>query len=339
MKLRKSAAVILALLVGYSCATVVTNTEFQLPYIQANRDTFESGINLYLNRYDYSADTLLPKTGDLLDELEDLGITSLSLVWPIYMDDISSTRIYEGAKTPSKEEIRQVVLEAHNRGFEVTLRPTIDEESFGYPDWRGTIRPSNIAGWFQSYTSLIYDYALLAEVTDVHRLSVGVELTSLENQTGHWVTLTSMVRGVYSGELIYASNRGISETFDWSLVDIIGVDAFFESVVPDDASLEEHTTYLTRNWATSLIPYEDKPVVISEAGVISRAGAFRAPWQWTSSAPIDQEAQIRYLAAFCRAFSPYVEGIHWWKATLNPVTPGGFEIIGLQNQSVLTCIP
>lgn len=295
---------------------------------------FQKGIAVVIYGNDREFET---KTEKLLDHLASLGINSISLVFPFFQDNWTSSKVWVDEElTPSEERLRLFIRESQRRGFTVMLRPILDEASL-IPDgeWRGSIKPQDKDAWFESYTNLILGYAKLAEEEKVEILNIGTELTSLEDETNKWLNLLKAVRAVYPGQVTYSSNWGISYNVGfWDKLDFISVDAFFKLDVPEQTTVEE----LVAAWQPWIKQMEaarapfNKPIVFTELGTRSQRGSQRRPWLWDQGTPIDLETQRIYYAAACQASLKLVNGIYWWFTGLNlppePTQDPGFNPLG-----------
>lgn len=280
-----------------------------------------AGVNVLFYGNDPGFNEKLPS---LLDRMENLGATSLALVFPFKQSDEFACDVAAYADTLSDDNIRTFVKEAHERHMAVMIRPLMDESSLknkSAAEWRGTIRPRDINCWFANYKLLTMHYAGLAAETNAEILSIGVEFNSLvgNDYYAYWRDLITSVRSVYSGKLIYSHNQDKSLTVSfWDDVDIIGIGSFFELDVPKFATQQElvaawkqHVSYLENLAAT----YK-KPVMLTEVGVRSEVGAFRVPHVWNHETGIDLIAQKAYYQATCEATMPVVSGYYFWHVGL-----------------------
>lgn len=285
-------------------------------------EAFQSGMNLYLTEEDYTASENFVWSSQLfLDSMEKVGVNTISVVWPIFTEGLRSNRVFAGTETPSEEALATFVAVAKARGFGVVLHPTLDERVLPLKEWRGTIRPLSVDAWFQSYTEIMHKYAIMAESVDVDLFVVGAELQSMERYSRHWQKLVADVRTVFSGQVTYASNREISETFPWEVVDLIGVDAFFALDVPVGSSVEEMTASLRLQQDELLDTARalGQPLVFTEIGTTSQRGSFLRTWVWNHRTLVDQEAQADYYAAVCNVWRRELDGLYWWVTHLHPI--------------------
>src|SRR3569623_396375 len=281
MKLKKLvrpllASGILACIASLACATPAlaswgwdTPKMVPAPYQPGG---FEAGMTLYVNTSDYADQAdLANKLRVLLDELVDDHVNALSLVWPIYTGDVTSSALFKGDGTPSDDDIAFITRTAMARGFIVTFRPIIDEHSLrdAQQDWRGTIRPASVPAWFAAYSTIMLQYADLAQSNGAHAFIVGAELNSMEKYSSHWRKLVAEVKKHFQGMLSYSANQGASRATPWKELDYVGIDAFFELTTPDQgATADDMYQSLTTwtKWAPRVVVPFGKPIFLSEVG-------------------------------------------------------------------------
>lgn len=319
-------------------------------YAQAQESAFANkGVNLYVHTYDYKDPYDLYEKLQAVDGyLRTLGVNSLSLVWPIFVDGVRGNKVYATERTPSLEDLQQMIQYLRFAGYHITLRPTIDEINITAEDpqeWRGTLRPRSVQAWFASYEALLGTYVDMAQLTGVEVFTIGVELSSLERHQTQWSNLIAAFRGRYSGELTYASNRGVSAHMPWHELDFISVDAFYELMVEHDASVADMVDAY-HGYQIEIEQAKEKykmPVVFAEIGTTSQRGSFRRPWQWNHRTPVDHAAQARFFTASCEVWRDSLVGLYWWKMRLvppeDPQTDRGFYFQGksLVEEAVTHC--
>ena len=279
---------------------------------------FQAGMTLVV--YANSPD-LGPGAAPLLDRLADLGVNSLSVAFPFYQRSWTSSTVEASTDTtPSPQNLAGLMRAARQRHFTLMLRPLIDEQSLiADGQWRGSLRPSSVRGWFESYAGMVLPYAALAQQERVEILCVGTELVSLEQHTQEWMDLIAKVRAVFDGLLTYCANwDSFARPTFWDALDFVGVDGFFPLNAPAQASVEEMLA-AWRPWAQRLEQFQrsvGKPIVLTEQGVTSQRGSHRQPWLWDQGTPIDLEGQGRYYRATCEALRGVVSGMYWWAVEL-----------------------
>ena len=295
-------------------------------------DSFQAGVAVVA----YGTDPgFAAKARTLLDHLAGLGANSVALMVPIFQDGWTASSVYADAQlTPTVDTVRTFIREAEARDFTVTLRPFLDERRLGAPHWRGDIRPGNRAAWFAGYTQLLLQYAHVGQDEHADIFSVGTEFNSLQPDSAAWRALVGSVRTVFKGSVTYSVNYNATAIGFASALDFISVDAFYPLAAPAGASTDQ----LIRAWQpwlgalAQIHQATGKPVVLSEVGVTSEVGSYRAPYVWHHLSGLSLQAQAAYYEASCAVLKAKVAGIYWWEYDLNPpASPGtdlGFDPFG-----------
>jgi len=259
---------------------------------------------------------------ETLQEMEDLGVDSVSLVVPKVQKDVRSTGFYDDPWiTPSDASLRLAAREAHRRGMRVFLFPIVYIENLAEGEWRGTLAPADWDGWFRSYEKMILHYARIAAEERVEYFSVGSELCSTEKFEERWRKVIRKVRRAYPGRITYSANWDHLEpvTFGGAL-DFLGMNAYYE-VGKDDSSDVDSMVARWREIQKGIRRWQaengGKPLVITEIGYPSRAGAGRDPWNYFGEGDPDPEEQRKCYEAFARAWKGerMLSGVYfyiWW---------------------------
>ncbi|MCJ7509663.1 MAG: hypothetical protein MUP14_02070 [Dehalococcoidia bacterium] len=294
-----------------------------------NPDSFQAGAAILLYRSDEGWEEDINRWYNYLAER---GVNAVCLNFPIFTDGATSNQVFASERTPSDQDLRFAISQAHRMGFTVFLRPLLDVGILtqGSPyDWRGTLRPSSIPTWFNNYGDLILHYARLAEEEKVETLSVGVELVSLAtSQPEEWRSLIAKVREVYAGQVTYSANWDeLSRVTFWGDVDVIAIDAYFYLDVSDTPSVEEMVSAWSRETDVGA-PLDiiqsahdtwGKPVILSEFGMAAEAGAEKRAWDWGGDSPATEQdltAQANYYrAGFIATDRPFIRGCYVWVVT------------------------
>ncbi|GEM_PF-2694030 len=264
-----------------------------------------------------------------LDRLQKLGVNSASFVFPIYQDNYRSNSVHPGDGTPTLDNMRRFIRSAKFHGMSVMLRPILDEGSIVADGrWRGSIEPDNRDAWFESYKSLIVDYAKMAESEYVEVLDIGSELVSLEGESDKWKDVIKSVREVFKGKITYSFNH---DSFDNSNstagsdyikdLDFIGMDAYYPLDLGKGASPEQVSAAFQYAFdrMSSLKKTYGVPVLIAEMGTIGHQ--FDRPWAWDGSGNNAQDIkdQAAYYAGFCMdrdRMKQSLSGVYFWTAYL-----------------------
>jgi len=278
-----------------------------------------NGLNLTAYTAEGYAD---PKVQDDLEKIKDLGSTAVTIVPTWYMKNSSANTIKpDAAKTPSDTSLESAIGFAKDIGLKVILKPHVDviDETF-----RGDIQPADRTKWFASYESFISHFADLATSTEADLFVVGTELKSVSGDTDPWKQVISTVDGKFSGELTYAANWDeVDQVQFWDSLDLIGVDAYYPLVSEGQKPTEDE---LVSAWQTpigSLQASSDrwgKPVLFTEIGYPTQAGAAAHPFEVRDGEPEDQAAQATaYRAAFAAlADVSWLRGMSWWDWRADP---------------------
>jgi hypothetical protein len=254
----------------------------------------------------------------MLSEIHRVGADHVSLVVSWRQRDVRSIAIAPHAEvTIPDDRLRRLIREAKRRRLKVFLFPILELEVRRPLEWRGTLAPRDVDGWWRSYQAFILHYARLAADEKVEILSIGSELATTEAWRERWFALIALVRRTYGGALLYSANWDHYEQVSfWSRLDYVGVTAYNELSRSNDAPEAE----LRESWRRvkdRLVAFAkkiDKPLVITEVGWTSQDGAAVHPWDYTSRAPVDLEEQRRCYAAFVAAWDgePALAGVFFW---------------------------
>ena len=257
-----------------------------------------------------------------LREIRNLGADSVSFIIPKVQKDVRSSVFYDDPLvTPSDESLRLATREAHRLGMRVFFIPIVYVEDLKEGEWRGTISPPDWDLWFRRYEKMILPYARLAAAEGVESFSVGSELCSTEGFKDRWRRIIRRIRRVYRGDLTYSANWDHLEpvSFEEDL-DFLGMNAYYE-IGRDSSSDVESMVVRWREIQGKIRAWRDtnggKPVVITEVGYPSRAGASIDPWNYYGDGAADEEEQRRCYEAFVRAWKDetILAGVYfylWW---------------------------
>jgi hypothetical protein len=301
--------VVAALLVTGVLALVALNDDSDTPVAPDRL----KGLNLTAYTAEGYAD---PRVREDLEKLEALGSNAVVLVPTWYMEKADSNEILPDAtKTPSDASLEQAIEWAGDQGLKVILKPHVDVADGTF---RGDIQPSDRTAWFDSYVEFISLYAGIAGRSGVDMFSVGTELKSMSADTGEWERVIESVRPVFTGDLVYAANWDeFSQIQFWDRLDLIGIDAYF----PLSAEGETPTAAtLAAAWKPNVDALEalsiqwGLPVLLTEIGYPTQAGATAHPWEVREGEPPDQAAQAQAYEAAFAAFEgkDWLDGILWW---------------------------
>lgn len=251
-----------------------------------------------------------------VQRIAELDSTAVTVVPTWYMNRSDSFGIkLDPRKTPTDESLRQVIDWIKSSGMKVVLKPHVDVLDGTF---RGDIQPMDGQAWNRAYRRFIEHYAAIAAERDVDLFVVGTELKSRSGDTGRWRSLITSVRSRFTGPLTYAANWDEVEQIQfWDALDAIGVDAYYplsdEGSIPGRQELiaawkptVESLRALSERW--------QRPVLLTEVGYPTQAGATAHPWEVREDEPADQAAQLNAYRATFEAFEgeDWLAGISWW---------------------------
>jgi hypothetical protein len=184
-------------------------------------------------------------------------------------------------------------------------------------DWRGSLRPATVHDWFESYRTWMRHYARMAREEGCAWMSVGSELSSMEQHGAEWRETIAAVRAEFPGSLLYSANWDHIDGPDgwWTDLDAMGLSSYYEIArTPDatqaelDAGWREWRDWVLE-WHAHLAPR--LPIVFTELGYPSRDGGAMKPWDYTTDAPVDLEEQRMAYQAFIAAWDgrPEMHGV------------------------------
>jgi hypothetical protein len=256
-----------------------------------------------------------------------------------YMDRRDSSALArDPQRTPSDAALSAAIRDLRARGLRVMLKPHVDVRD---GSWRGQIQPVDAGAWFAGYEAFIAHYAALAQAERAELFDVGTELASMSEprHAGAWAALITRVRSLYDGPLTYSANANnpadeFSRVAFWHLLDIAGLDVY----VPLTNRAAPTSAELIQAWMRNLNGHDmvsafrawqathGKPVIFTEIGYRSMAGANRAPWDWGVSGAADMTEQANcYEAAFSvwSREASWMLGVFWWAWPTTGPPPAG----------------
>lgn len=307
----------------------------------------QKGINVLW--YNNPADTdaqVAAKANDTMRYIKHLGANAVAINFPFYMTGPTANRVSVGPATPSPRQLLLAIRAAKHYNLAVTLRPLLDESSFGTNAWRGTLEPTYRAAWFASYGLFLESYLTMAEKAGVESFCIGVELTSLESD-GRWVKLVAQARQLYHGRIVYDNNwYGLQVSAAGIAADAQGLDAYFPVQLGDTASVAE----IVNGWNDWLdhLPasVNVNSMTLSEVGIAAQSGAYTMPYSLGNpKVPINPSIQQRWFTAACQVMEQRgMPGIFFWSVNFGDV-PGTFDwehaapnsIVGRGSVAVQAC--
>ena len=262
-----------------------------------------------------------------LERLDDIGIRAVSLTPFGYQNARGGISIRSSERFPggeNSEVMRTDITRCREQGMTVMIKPHL----WITGAWRGEIIPDPALGgweaWFVSYTEFILEWARFAETSAADWFVVGVELKTSSTQTELWRALIAAVREVYSGRITYAANWDEVGQIDfWSDLDAVGVQMFAPLAEEGEAPTEQSARDAAARWLEEyrvISAAAERPLILTEAGVINRANSLVRPYEWPTNAgeestPTGELHQRWAYEAIIETFGQAddVIGIYWWK--------------------------
>ncbi len=275
-----------------------------------------------------------PDADQALAELRQDGVAWLSLIVTRYQDTIASTTIYAAPGTPTDDDLRHIIAQAHNLGMKVMLKPHLDLAN-DPTHWRGDIgsvfNELQWADWFASYTAFIEYYAQLAQDAGADQFCAGTELVSTQWRTAEWRAVIAGMRAIYTGPLTYAANHGSEGGIGWwDALDYIGVDAYYPLTDHTNPTLDEVKAAWTPLAAglQALSETWGKTVLFTEVGYRSQDGANMHPWDYSPGGVLDLQEQADLYRALLESVydQDWFAGVYWWSWDPNPFQGGPCDL-------------
>lgn len=294
-------------------------------------------------------------SAETLDRIAELGVRSISLT-PFGYQTLTGTTIRSSENLPGGETSNAMgveVVRCHERDITVMVKPHL----WVTAGWRGELAPDPAAGgwdaWFEAYTSFIVEWARFAEEADADWFVVGVELKTASTRTDDWREVIRRVREVYDGRLTYAANWDEVEQVEfWDALDAVGVQMFAPLATEGESPTRESVRTAAERWLErfrAVSSAVERPIILTEAGVINRADALVRPYVWPNNPREartelgDQHQEWAYLA-LTETFGAAddVLEIYWWKVLTDPDTreegPVGFSPLGKPAADVISSV-
>ncbi|MEO0468434.1 MAG: hypothetical protein AAF206_02345 [Bacteroidota bacterium] len=228
-------------------------------------------------------------------------------------------RFSQRAGSENDASVMHAAAGARKLGMEVLLKPQI-----WFPgSWPGDVEMQNEADWkafFRHYRKWITHYAMMAEVQRMENFCVGVEFVkATRSHPKEWRKLINDLRKLYSGRITYAANWGeeVEKLAFGDALDFIGANTYYPLSKDNNPSDEE----LLKGAREAMDRLEkvsrkfDKPVVLTEVGFRSLAGAWLEPHAESKGQSASDQDQARCYQALLQAASEreWVKGMYWWK--------------------------
>lgn len=261
-----------------------------------------------------------------------LGANAVGIAFPLYTLGLRSNSIFAktacGRKSqfqsPSPNVLGDVINIAHAQGLTVLLRPLLDEkviEASNPRDYRGSIRPTNVATWFQNYVKALFPYLLTAQKDHAESFSISSELNSLA-RSPEWPSTIVNIHKVYTGTQVFtfSFNQQIGKVVKPGTSE--GVDFYPLTNLPPSATPAK----ILATWNNLLksaqykMPGSMSTTTIDELGIPSQNGAYKQPsahFLNLRQYPFNQMIQVNWYTAACNFVKSHgMAGVYFWGSYL-----------------------
>lgn len=256
-----------------------------------------------------------------IDEAVEAGFAHVSFIFPGFLENVSAARIDRHHPRTVRDErlIATIRYAREEKGLTVLLLPIVLLEHAGEDDWRGTIKPASEPHFWLAYDAFVSHYLDLAEHTGAEMVSIGSELSSMEDRTPAWRRLIRNARGRFTGFLTYSANwdhAHVPRFFD--ALDAVGMTAYFGLTESDTPTHEE----LVAGWrgvgealevVAGTIP---RPLFLTELGYASQDGINKDPWNYfIAPDAIDLAEQAACFEAALEVLPglEFLHGAYWFE--------------------------
>ncbi len=254
-----------------------------------------------------------------LNELLLAGINTVFIITFYYADDETSDSIFATNETVPDSILCKIIEQTRAKGIEPVIKPHIDLLN-KMP--RYLIKPKNMSTWLGFYKDILLRYIEISNTYNLNKIVIGTEIDNVADSKDFHSLIRNTLRHNYNGEFLYASSfdHFLSSSI-WSVVDAIGVNAYFNLCQRDDClqvELVESWNYWL-NIIDRISIAKSKPVFITEIGYYSREGCAINPGDWSREGEINfHEQEQAYEALLCQAYKfSNIKGIFWWQWELN----------------------
>ncbi|HET6203206.1 MAG TPA: hypothetical protein VFI25_10445 [Planctomycetota bacterium] len=260
--------------------------------------------------------------GPALAEIADLGANWVSLSFVGLLDSVEATTIDRSSpRTPSDGDLVATIRKAKAKNLRVLVFPIVLLRSPGPDDWRGVLKPRDLAEWFRSLREFVLHYARIARDEGAEALSIGSEYCLQEKETESWRRIIRATREVYPGLLTYSANWDHYDVPQfWDELDFVGMSSYHRLSDSKDPSVSE----MAKKWegvrdevVNRFAKKIGKKVAFTEVGYPSLDDGNEYPWNYLMKNAIDLEEQADCYRAFAAVWprQEWLAGAYfyeWW---------------------------
>lgn len=193
----------------------------------------------------------------------------------------------------------------------------------------------------KNYENFILFYAELAQTSDFELFCIGTELNYFVNERPKfWIELIHKIKKIYKGQITYAANWDSYQNPQfWSLLDFVGIDAYFPLTDEKTPSIEELLVAWTpiKKELENFSKKNRKSIIFTEYGYRSIDHCAKEPWNSDTKENFNVLAQKNALSAIYQTFweESWFYGGFLWKWFDDYTKAGGNTNTGftVQNKS------
>jgi hypothetical protein len=256
-----------------------------------------------------------PQAASAVDRIAAVGANTIPIIVTVYQTDVNDNNPRnDGQRTPTQSSVADIVLKAKSLQLRVSLKIHIDLYN---GEWRGHIKPSDPALWFDNYTTLVVAWAVLADAMGVDEFVVGTELAGTLSQEDRWRRVVADIRRVFPGELVYAASWDEARKVPfWDALDVVGVNFY----APVSIRKDTHRFELLKGWQPWLDRIQllhkltGRDILLTEIGYRSIDGAGMHPYDFESNEDVDltEQADLYWAAMQAIGDKRWIRGMYWW---------------------------
>lgn len=274
---------------------------------------------------------------DELVRIASTGATAVSLQGIYRMENFNSVEtVRHPTSSPTELSLRRTFRQAKSLGMRMMFFPTINLRNEAASDkwWRGNIEPADWDAWWKNYTAFNVKLARIADEEGVEWYSLGTEMATTHRFPDQWRQLSAEVRKVFKGKLTYSINFDSHDSFTFGdCLDVIGINTYDpidkDAVMPSDTAIRDGWWWIVYK-ARTLQARFNRPVMITEVGYPSVAGAHAGPWDFRSAKHPAPHLQKQLMEGALQVLKNWQEGeavfYYLYGENLKQgVVPGGME--------------
>lgn len=227
------------------------------------------------------------------------GADTVALIPFLWQSRADDPGILLGDALPH-ERLRAGIRQARAAGLRVVVKPHI----WVPHGWAGMVAMRSDADWsrwFEAFEAALLPLASLAEEEGAAQFVIGTEFRETVLQP-HWTPLIEVVRGRFSGPLVYVAH-GADEAERvpfWHMLDAVGVSMYPVLGRARDKGAWHRSIVAELGRVQAVSARVGKPVWVGEIGIRSARGATPRPWESAEerAAPVDLKLQADVIGAW-----------------------------------------